>query len=87
MKKIEQADPFEQRLRSLARDNSKEGIASSWIVQVKGDKKVYHSYDGKSQKNLGVVVVKSLIWKGFVHIYNETFNRDGFQQQPYNQRF
>ena len=71
MKRIEQMDPFEQRLKVLSRDQSQEGLSKCWNIQIKGDTNVYESLDGKHQKNLGVIVVKSLVWKGFVHLYQE----------------
>ena len=33
LKKIEAADPFESRLKSLSRDVSLEGISKAWIIE------------------------------------------------------
>jgi hypothetical protein len=36
MRKIEAEDPFEPRLKSLAKDVSKEGLAEAWTLQIIG---------------------------------------------------
>ena len=36
-----------------------------------GDSKNYLQIDGKKEKNMGIVVIKSLIWKGFTMIYQD----------------
>lgn len=47
MKKIEQDDPFEPRLKDLSKDNSKEGFPETWKIEEKGDKTVYEHFQTK----------------------------------------
>lgn len=59
MKKIEAEDPFEPRLKSLAKDVSKEGLTEAWTLQIIGDKSSYLSQDLKSERNSGIITIKS----------------------------
>ena len=65
MKKIENNDPFEPRLKSLSKDLSKEGLREAWVLSVAGDASYYLSQDGKKSKNNGIIHLRSLVWKGF----------------------
>ncbi len=78
MKKIEANDPFEPRLKSLQKDKSREGLSDAWILSVAGDASYYLSQDGKKSKNNGIIVLRSVIWKGFTLVY-----QDKFQQSLY----
>ena len=86
MKKIEEEDPFEARLKAISQDQSKEGFPQAWKIEEKGDRTVYEHFQSKKKKHLGLIVLKSLIWKGFVHIYTESYPLDQFTPQAYHQR-
>jgi len=41
MKKVEANDPFEQRLKPISKDCSKEGIPQAWKIETMGDSRNY----------------------------------------------
>ena len=70
--KIEQADPFEPRLKPISGDDRiKMGgklTNAPWTVRLVGDPTEYHTEQGKSICH-GVAVVRSLIWPGAFTLY------------------
>jgi len=61
MKKIEAADPYEKRLKSITLDAKVKGGLPSWVVKHYGDKDSFGTFKSPNDKiNYGVVVVKSL---------------------------
>ena len=80
-KKIEQADPYDPRLKQITKDAqialTKTQKQGSWVVRLMGDKT---EYAHPSKKNAvicnGVVVVRSLQWPGAYSFYqNETWHQ------------
>ena len=72
LKKIEEADPYEPRLKSIEEDRqvvvSKNQRISPWVVRLMGDSTEYLQESGKSVCN-AVVVVRSLHWPGSYNFY------------------
>ena len=65
MKRIEAADPYEKRLKSIALDAKIKGGLPSWIVRHLGEKDFFGTPKNANDKvNFGVVVAKSLQWPG-----------------------
>lgn len=65
MKKIEAADPYESRLKSISLDSRVKGGLPSWVVKHCGEQDVFGTPKNPNDKqNFGTVVVKSLQWPG-----------------------
>lgn len=64
-KKIEKADPYEPRLKSITADSSVKGLNSSWVLRKFGDFTSFASANPlHGRQNFGIVMVKSLNWPG-----------------------
>ena len=80
-KKIEAADPYEPRLKTIAKDTqvnlSKTTMTSAWVVRLMGDATEFK--DEKKPNAVvsnGVVVVRSLQWPGAFSFYcNDTWHQ------------
>lgn len=72
MKRIEDKDPFEDRLKAVTADKavvvSKNQKICPWVVRLMGDPSEYKTETGKVVSN-GVVVVRSLQWPGSYNFY------------------
>lgn len=72
MKKVEAADPFDEKLKPIADDKqvvvSKNQKIHPWVVRLMGDATEYKTEAGKTVSN-GVVVVRSLQWPGSFNFY------------------
>ena len=65
MKRIEAADPYEKRLKSIALDGRVKGGLPAWTVRMCGDRDIYATAKSPNDKvNFGVVVIRSLQWPG-----------------------
>lgn len=65
MKKIEAADPYEPRLKSITNDARVKGGLPAWVVKHCGEQDVFGTPKNPNDKvNFGTVVVKSLQWPG-----------------------
>ena len=72
MKKIEAADPYEKRLKSIALDRKVKGQLPSWNVRLCGDRDQYGTPKSVNDKvNYGVVVVRSLQWPGATTFFTQ----------------
>lgn len=72
MKKIEAADPYEKRLKSIALDRKVKGSLPSWNVRLCGDRDQYGTPKSVNEKvNFGVVVVRSLQWPGATTFFTQ----------------
>ena len=71
-KEIENADPFEPRLKPISGDEKiKMGgkmMQTPWVVRLVGDQSEYKTEQGKTVCH-GVVVVRSLVWPGAFTLY------------------
>ena len=71
-KKIEDADPFEPRLKSITADSKIKlggGVSQlPWVLRLEGDSTEYTNEQGKKVCH-GVVVLRSLTWPGSVTLY------------------
>ena len=72
MKKVEAADPFDDKLKPITEDGqvvvSKNQKIQPWVVRLMGDATEYKTEAGKTISN-GVVVVRSLQWPGSYNFY------------------
>ena len=72
MKKIEAADPYEKRLKSIALDRMVKGQLPSWNVRLCGDRDQYGTPKSVNDKVIyGVVVVRSLQWPGATTFFTQ----------------
>ncbi|CAD8085745.1 unnamed protein product [Paramecium primaurelia] len=65
-KQIENADPFENRLKPISNDKN------AWKIRIVGDTTDYNplSKDTNNKVNNGVIIIKSLVWPGLVTVYS-----------------
>jgi radial spoke head protein 4A len=72
MKKVEAADPFDEKLKPITEDKqvvvSKNQKIHPWVVRLMGDATEYKTETGKTVSN-GVVVLRSLQWPGSYNFY------------------
>lgn len=65
MKRVEAADPYEKRLKSITLDSKVKGGLPAWTVKQCGEADSFGTFKKPSDLvNFGVVVVKSLQWPG-----------------------
>lgn len=65
MKRIEAADPYEKRLKSVILDSKVKGGLPAWTVKQCGESDVFGTPKNPNDKlNFGTVVVRSLQWPG-----------------------
>ena len=94
MKRIEAADPYEKRLKSIAIDQRVKGGLPAWIVKHCGEKDTFETVKSTAAKpdkvNFGVVVAKSLQWPGSYTFFSQgrwlsVYVGDGlkYEQQTY----
>ena len=71
-KEIEDADPFEPRLKPISKDfqikMGDKSLQPSWTVRLVGDSTEYLTEQGKPVCH-GVVVIRSLVWPGAFTFY------------------
>jgi hypothetical protein len=72
MKRIESADPYEKRLKSITLDGKVKGGLPAWVVKHYGEADLFGTFKNPNDKvNFGVVVVKSLQWPGAHTFYTQ----------------
>jgi hypothetical protein len=72
MKRIEAADPYEKRLKTIALDSKVKGMLPSWNIRLCGDRDLYGTPKSVNDKvNFGVVVVRSLQWPGATTFFTQ----------------
>lgn len=71
MKRIEAADPYEKRLKSVTLDSKVKGGLPAWTVKHFGDADVFGTPKNPNDKiNFGTVVLRSLQWPGSHTFFN-----------------
>eukprot|EP00828_Plagiopyla_frontata_P040878 TRINITY_DN5665_c0_g1_i1.p1 TRINITY_DN5665_c0_g1~~TRINITY_DN5665_c0_g1_i1.p1 ORF type:complete len:146 (-),score=22.67 TRINITY_DN5665_c0_g1_i1:162-599(-) len=73
MKMVEQRDPFESRLKSLANDKPIQGLQKCWQLRTYGDT-IEYRIPGKIENytNYGYVIIKSQVWPGMAIAYHKS---------------
>jgi len=83
-------DPWEPRLKQIAKDNATRGGMPPWILRsFNAETDLVDPKTGKANVNFGTVVVKSMWWPGSCTLYNsgrtiQVYNGDGQKNEPAN---
>lgn len=93
MKREVAKDPWEKRLKTIGDDQKTKGGMPAWIVRsYETQSSLVDEKTGKSTKNYGTVVVKSLWWPGSYTFYNngrtqQIYCGDGLKNEQPNMTF
>lgn len=81
-------DPWEPRLKQIAKDNATRGGMPPWVVRShNANTELVDPKTGKANVNYGTVVVKSMWWPGSFTLYNsgrtiQIYNGDCQKNEP-----
>lgn len=69
MKELEAKDPLQERLKPISKDRI--GTDNGWALKIVGDTNEYRTMSkAKDTVNYGYICLKSLVWKGWTHVYH-----------------
>jgi radial spoke head protein 4A len=72
-KQIEAADPYEDRLKPITKDQKVKGGLPAWNVRLCGETSTFASVNpAQGKQNYGVVVVRSLQWPGSYSFFTQS---------------